>query len=197
MADLATALDQARRALLDLSTRNRLLALPRPGRSRGVVIMDDEDADFVLGALSAGRAFTFEASGSAVAEAAPQAVAEVEAGAKKPRRAPRRGTARAAKAEGVAAAREDATREEWQRDDRLRVKLPASELARKLRDLMQDARTTREETGIASLYLAIGTLAWRDPGTPETERLAPLALLPVTLERERVSQVFRLRAGAN
>ncbi|MBR0676881.1 hypothetical protein GXW77_11905, partial [Roseomonas alkaliterrae] len=63
MTDLRQALEDARRALLDLSTRNRLLSLPKPGRSRGVLILDDEDADFVLGALAAGRAFGFEAAG--------------------------------------------------------------------------------------------------------------------------------------
>ena len=125
MTNLRQALEDARRALLDLSTRNRLLSLPKPGRSRGVVILDDEDADFVAAALAAGRAFG------------------------------------------------------------------------RLRDLMTDARTAREETGVPTLYLALGTLSWRDPATPETERRAPLALLPVTLEREGVSQTFRLRASAN
>ena len=188
MTDLRQALEDARRALLDLSTRNRLLSLPKPGRSRGVVILDDEDADFVIGALAAGRAFGFEAAG----EEAPEAPVEGEA--PKPRR--RRTSKSAAKAEGVARADGRATREEHQRDDLLRVQLPPADLARRLRDLMTDARTAREETGVPTLYLALGTLTWRDPGTPETERRAPLALLPVTLEREGVSQTFRLRAGA-
>jgi hypothetical protein len=183
MTDLRQALEDARRALLDLSTRNRLLSLPKPGRSRGVLILDDEDADFVLGALVAGRAFGFEAAGE---EAPP-------AGAAAPAR-PRR-SARAAKADGVARADGTASREQWQRDDRLRVRLPAADLARRLRDLMTDARTAREETGVPTLYLALGVLSWRDPATPETERRAPLALLPVVLEREGVSQTFRLRAG--
>lgn len=34
-SDLIAALEEARRGLLDLSTRNRLLALPAPGRARG------------------------------------------------------------------------------------------------------------------------------------------------------------------
>ena len=184
MTELRQALEEARRALLDLSTRNRLLSLPKPGRSRGVVILDDEDADFVLGALAAGRAFGFEAAG---AEPAPDT-------ATAPKR--RRTTKAAAKADGVARADDKATREDWQRDDRLRVRLPAPDLARRLRDLMTDARTAREETGVPTLYLALGVLSWRDPATPTTERRAPLALLPVALEREGVSQTFRLRAGA-
>ncbi len=189
MTALRQALEDARRALLDLSTRNRLLSLPKPGRSRGVVILDDEDADFVVGALAAGRAFGFEA---AAEEAADPPAGEEGA---KPRR--RRTTKAAAKAEGVGKADGKATREDWQRDEWLRVRLAPSDLARRLRDLMTDARTAREETGVPTLYLALGVLCWRDPATPETERRAPLALLPVALEREGVSQTFRLRAGTN
>ncbi|MFN9093638.1 MAG: DUF4011 domain-containing protein, partial [Alphaproteobacteria bacterium] len=108
MTDLRNALEEARRGLLDLSTRNRLLSLPKPGASRGVIILDDEDADFVLGALQAGRAFGFEAS-AAAPEAAP-----AEATPGKPRRA--RSTK--VKAEGVGTAKTDAAREDYQRDDK-------------------------------------------------------------------------------
>jgi hypothetical protein len=194
---LAARLEEARRGLLDLSTRNRLLALPKPGRSRGVVILDDEDADFVLAELLAGRAFGFEAAGEAPAATA-EAAATPEAPPSttspgKARRGGRRSTK--PKAEGIATADGAQSREDARRDARLRVQLPPADLARRLRDLMQDARTAREETGVATLSLVIGTLAWRDPATPETERLAPLALLPVALEREGVSQSFRLRAA--
>ncbi|NKE45862.1 DUF4011 domain-containing protein [Roseomonas frigidaquae] len=175
MSLLSEQLEAARRGLLDLSTRNRLLSLPKPGRSRGVVLLDDEDAGFVLAALADGRAFTFEAA------------------ADSPESAPRR-TRRPVRVDGVAQADAAQSRADARRDSRLRAKLPREDLARRLRDLMQDARTAREETGIATLSLALGALAWRDPATPETERLAPLALLPVVLERQGVSQVFRLRA---
>ncbi|NGM19308.1 DUF4011 domain-containing protein [Roseomonas stagni] len=185
-AALAARLQEARRGLLDLSTRNRLLALPKPGRSRGVIILEDEDADFVLEALGAGRAFGFE---SAPAEAAaPPAEGETPA----PRR---RRAGRPRRAEGIATADAAQSAEEARRDTKLRVRLSPEDLSRRLRDLMQDARTAREETGVATLSLALGTLAWRDPATPETERLAPLALLPVTLEREGVGQNYRLRAA--
>jgi hypothetical protein len=185
-AILAERLEEARRGLLDLSTRNRLLALPKPGRSRGVVILADEDADFVLAELIAGKPFGFEA---AEAEPAPAPEAPPDADAKPKRRR----AAKPSKAEGVEAASADKTREAWQVDWLLRARLSSTDLAKRLRDLMTDARTAREETGMATLSLGIGTLAWRDPATPGTERLAPLALLPVTLEREGVSQRFRLR----
>ncbi len=180
MTDLAERLEAARRGLLDLSTRNRLLALPRPGRSRGVVMLEGEDATFIFRELLAGRAFGFEAG----------SMEEAAEGA-----APRRGRRGTRKAEGVATADAAQSREEMRRDRKLRVMLPPGDLARRLRDLMTDARTAREESGVAMLSLGIGTLAWRDPATPETERLAPLVLLPVGLEREGVSQTFRLRAA--
>ncbi len=70
-ATLTQKLEEARRGLLDLSTRNRLLALPKPGRSRGVVIFHDEDADFVVSALLDGKAFGFEPAPEAEAPPAP------------------------------------------------------------------------------------------------------------------------------
>lgn len=167
---LAAQLEQARRALIDLSTRNRLLSLPAQGRSRGVIRIEDEDATFVLAQLAAGKGFGFEAG---------------VAGEAKSRK----------RAEGVATASATATREEWRRDTQLRVSLPAEELTRRLRDVMGDARSAREESGVPSLFLAVGALIWRDPGTPGTERAAPLALIPATLEREGVSNRFRLRAS--
>uniref|UniRef100_UPI001F44F9C3 DUF4011 domain-containing protein n=1 Tax=Falsiroseomonas oryziterrae TaxID=2911368 RepID=UPI001F44F9C3 len=192
-ATLATRLEEARRGLLDLSTRNRLLALPKPGRSRGVVILADEDADFVLAELVAGKPFGFEAAeAESAADAPATSEAEPAAADAKPKR---RRAAKPRKAEGVEAAAAGKTREQWQVDYLLRARLTPAELAKRLRDLMTDARTAREETGIATLSLAIGTLAWRDPGTPGTERLAPLVLLPVTLEREGVSQKFRIRTS--
>ncbi len=178
-AALAARLEEARRGLLDLSTRNRLLALPQPGRSRGVIRLADEDAGFVFGEMTGGRAFGFEAVAEDAAEAPPR----------KGRRVARAETA------GVAQADTAKTRAQAQGDDLLRAQMPAEELVRRLRDLMTDARAAREETGIATLSLAIGTLSWRDPATPGTERLAPLALLPVTLERAGVSRIFKLRAA--
>ncbi|WP_137180084.1 DUF4011 domain-containing protein [Roseomonas sp. AR75] len=192
--DLAARLDEARRGLLDLSTRNRLLSLPKPGRSRGVVLFHDEDADFVLKALLDGKPFGFEPAPDAAeapsSSAASAAETDATADGAKPKR---RRAAKPKKAEGLAAADAGKTREQWQVDFLLRARMTPEEYARRLRDLMTDARTAREETGIATLSLAIGTLAWRDPGTPGTERLAPLALLPVTLEREGVGQNFRIR----
>lgn len=167
-AVMREALEVARGALLDLSTRNRMLALPKAGRARGVIRIAGEDPAHLWAEWQAGRAFGFEA-------AAP------EAGA-----AARRGRA---KAEGVAIA--DAAKEGWRTDGLLRVALPPDQLALRLRQVMADARTAREETGVSALFLALGVLHWVD-GRGEA-REAPLVFLPVALEREGVSARFRLR----
>ncbi|WP_207537799.1 DUF4011 domain-containing protein [Sabulicella rubraurantiaca] len=135
---IAPALEEARRALLDLSTRNRMLSLPGEARGRRVLRLEGDPAA-ALARLEAGDAIAFGPS------------------------AP------------------------------FRTALPAKELETRLRGIAADARAAREETGVASLFLAFGTLHWRDTRTPEREREAPLAFLPVTLTREGVSSRFRLR----
>ena len=156
MTDLAGALAEARRALLDLSTRNRLLSLPKPGRSAGVIPLADEDAGFIVTQLLAGKDFTFEP--------APEA--------------------------------QEGKEGDWRGDTKLRVLLTDKEMPRRLLALSRDARTALEETGINTLSLAIGALVWADPGTPNVQRRAPLALLGVALARSSARAGFRLSTGA-
>lgn len=173
MTDIAAPLAEARRALLDLSTRNRLLSLPKPGRSAGVIPLAEEDAGFVVTQLLAGRTFTFEA----MPEAAPEPVPETQ-----PDNEPR--------------AQPD-NEQDWRGDTRLRVLLAEQDMPRRLLNLSRDARTALEETGVNTLSLAVGTLVWFDPGTPTVERRAPLALLGAALSRSSARAGFRLSAQAD
>jgi len=147
---IGLALAEARRALLDLSTRNRLLALPHS--SPGILPLAAEAVAPVLARLAEGKAFGFEHDLGGTDTA-------------------------------------------WQRDTRLRLALPEAMATRRLRGLALDARTLREETGVPALYLAIGVLVWHDPGTPAVARRAPLAFLPVELDRTGARQAFSLRAA--
>ena len=142
MTELRQALEEARRALLDLSTRNRLLALPKPGRSRGVRDPGRRGCRFrrrrtgrrprlrLRGggrgrARRTGRRRRSPASRSAAAPARPP-----------PRpRASRRPTTRPRARTGSAT-------------NCCACACPPTDLARRLRDLMTDARTAREETGV-------------------------------------------------
>ncbi|MDB5937904.1 MAG: hypothetical protein JWP77_268, partial [Polaromonas sp.] len=54
------------------------------------------------------------------------------------------------------------------------------------------ARTGLEEGGANTLYLAIGLLRWTEADNSEAVHLAPLLLIPVTLQRQSVRSGFRL-----
>jgi very-short-patch-repair endonuclease len=62
----------------------------------------------------------------------------------------------------------------------LRIELPTPELERRLARMRRAARAELSETGTHTLWVALGALVWTDD---ETTRRAPLALLPVELER--------------
>ena len=54
------------------------------------------------------------------------------------------------------------------------------------------ARTGLEEGGANTLYLALGLLRWTEADNAEAVHLAPLLLVPVTLQRQSVRSGFRL-----
>ncbi len=60
-------------------------------------------------------------------------------------------------------------------------------------ELDRAARTDREEGGANTLFAAIGMLRWFESPSSELPRLAPLILVPVRLEYDRVSRRIRLR----
>jgi hypothetical protein len=165
------ALLAARRDLLDFSTRNRLLSLPRPGRSSGVLPIAGERAEDVFRLLVTERA----ALGLAAAP-----TAEAEAGVE-PGKPQRRRVSRPAGATSPEPA-----------DRTLSAPLTEESLARLLTRLERDSRSVREEQGINILCCAIGQLVWRDPKSPEAERRAPLVMVPALLRRGTARDPFRL-----
>ncbi len=54
------------------------------------------------------------------------------------------------------------------------------------------ARTGLEEGGANTLFLAIGLLEWTEAEKADTKHLAPILLVPVTLQRQSVRSGFRL-----
>jgi len=78
-------------------------------------------------------------------------------------------------------------------DAQLTTRLTPTGLQKRLLDLYTDARTLQEEQGVNVLYLAVGYLRWRATSTPQTDRFAPLVLIPVQLERSTAGEKFHLR----
>jgi len=149
---IAETLDRARRQLLDLTTRNRLLNLPQAGRSARVIHIEDElTAEIYRLLVREGRSFTFlpgretAAGGDAAAELPQPEDASVD----------ERGIARR------------------HGDGRLQTGLTSEALQKRLLALYYDARTFIEEQGVNILYLAFGQLKWYEAANSEIERHAP------------------------
>ena len=66
---------------------------------------------------------------------------------------------------------------------RLQTLLDCEKLEKRLTKIYREARTLEEEQGISTLYLALGFLKWFDSDQSEEPSLAPLILLPVSLDR--------------
>jgi hypothetical protein len=75
----------------------------------------------------------------------------------------------------------------------LATKLSKEGLKKKLRSLFYEAREVEEEQGVNVLYLAVGFLKWYESDASETERFAPLVLLPVELIRSGAQDAFKLK----
>lgn len=167
-----------RRALLDLGTRNRLVHIPlRTKNIRAIEIVDQRSTN-VFALLGAGKRLSFSHSENA----SPDGSSEVESGEE--------GTA-------VAALDDDENGSQKRHTDtKLQTKLSAEGLQKRLLDIWYDARTIEEEQGVNILYLAFGLLKWFEDDKSEVERLAPLVLLPVRLERSSAADRFHLVSRA-
>ncbi|CAM3717272.1 DUF3320 domain-containing protein [Mucilaginibacter galii] len=78
-------------------------------------------------------------------------------------------------------------------DTRLQTNDTEQKLQTKILNTYYFAKTSIEEQGLNILYLSMGMLNWFEKGNTEECRLAPLILVPVTLERSSANERFRLR----
>jgi len=76
---------------------------------------------------------------------------------------------------------------------RVLADIPVDEFERRVTKLYRKARSSLQESGTNTLYLAFGFLFWRRDGSSKPFR-APLVLLPVSLERARAGQHVKLEA---
>ena len=169
-----------RHALLDLSTRNRLLNTPLRTRNNRAVEIVDEVAPEVFRLLTAGKALSFvpgvELTEEEKAELDPED--DITGGIPQPDE------------DEVVDARGVASRHA---DTRLQTKLTSEGLQKRLFDIWYDAQTQEQEQGVNILYLALGLLRWFDDDKSDIARHAPLVLLPVKLERSSAADRFKLK----
>ena len=67
-------------------------------------------------------------------------------------------------------------------------------LYKRLLSTYRSARTLLQEQGTSNLFMALGMLEWYESDDSSTARYAPLALLPVELQRTGVKERFHLAA---
>jgi very-short-patch-repair endonuclease/DNA polymerase III delta prime subunit len=172
MSDVGPILQQARRELLDLSGRNRLLNTPRQRSRASLLEIRGERSEAVLRLLvEDGRGLGFRPRPEPVADGAGEDLFEDLAPPGEPAPAARPATP---------------ARDLW-----LQTELAAERLQGRLLRLYYDARTHYEERGVNVLYLALGFLEWYEAGSQQP-RHAPLILVPVRLERGSAIERFRL-----
>src|SRR5699024_9881144 len=74
------------------------------------------------------------------------------------------------------------------------VDLPKEKLDTRAVEIFRKARTTLQDGGANTLYLAIGFLLWRRNEKDKKRFRAPLILLPVSLNRKSVRSGIRMVA---
>lgn len=168
-----------RHALLDLSTRNRLLNTPLRTRNNRAVEIVDERSTEVFRLLTANKALSFlpgvQLTEAERAELDPED--DVTGGIPQP-------DDDAVDDRGFASRHADL---------RLQTRLTSEGLQKRLFDIWYDAQTLEQEQGVNVLFLAIGLLRWFDSDASDVARHAPLVLLPVKLERSSAADRFKLR----
>ncbi len=76
---------------------------------------------------------------------------------------------------------------------RLRSYLTENELGKALTHLYRSSRTSMEENGANTLYLALGLLKWYETKSSERPRYAPVLLIPVEIIRKSAAKGYVIR----
>ncbi len=179
-------LDDSRRELLDLSTRNRLISIPTNSKSARIIQIFDERSEQVYRRLILDRrAFAFLAGKvqTELLKSKNEQNGTVQDDTEQLTDLP-------LPEDDTDPATGMARRHV---DSRLQTRLTPEVLQRRLFDLHNEARTIIEEQGVNILYLAIGFLKWFDRSNNDSERVAPLLLVPVDLVRQSASDRFAIK----
>jgi len=166
----ATRLDRWKRKLLDLSLRNRLINHKETKKTIPLLVPDLGELE---DALAEEKTFRLEPR-PVVAETGSPRSADVH----------RERT------------QEDLLEEVLNADlakRRLHASLGEDQLDKNVLESYRLARTSLEESGANTLFLALGFLVWFESDSSSEPRRAPLLLLPLTIQRKSIQEGFTLR----
>ena len=164
-------IDRWTQKLLDFSARNRLLNIPRT--SRQVIRLLCGDVGDLEDRISSNRDIAIRSIEDAVGE---KALDDLLNG--------RMTGERCAEIAGAELSH-----------GRLCVALPSRDVRRRLTDLLHDARTDLEESGVNTLFLTIGELQWTEPGGGAGRKSyrAPILMVPVRLVRASIAEGVKMQ----
>ncbi|MBI2842661.1 MAG: DUF3320 domain-containing protein [Armatimonadetes bacterium] len=168
----ASRLDRWKRKLLDLTMHNRLLNFRETRKTLPVLC---PDLAFLEDALANGEAFRLYPRPTDIDDSQPR-------------------NADVHRLRTGDDAFNELLREEF-RAHRLRADATDAEVSRRLVEIYREARTSLEENGANTLYLALGFLSWYESPTSTQQRLAPIILIPLDIERRSVQEGFSINQG--
>ena len=182
MASVADQLERARKnELLDLTLRNPLISY-RTLKSRGVEIIDERPPEIFRILVRENRRMSFLPLSEEQKEELSNLEDDENLGLlfEQPEDA----------------AEDDASDGDGPADRHVDTKLQtpygSASLQKRLLNTFYRARSSIEEEGVNTLYLALGMLTWYESPSSDTERSAPLLLVPVELDRTDVQGKFRV-----
>jgi len=182
MSSIADQLDQARKnELLDLTLRNPLIS-HRTLKSRGVEVIDERPVHVHRILVEEGRKMSFLEVSEEEKEKLGEEDHELIFG--QPDEDEEEETD-----EGGASSSGPADRHI---DTKLQTPCTSQELQKRLLNTFYHARSSIQEEGINTLFLALGMLRWYRSPSADKERKAPILLVPVELNRTDVQGRFRL-----
>lgn len=171
MPSVAAQLEQARKDLLDLTKRSRLLNMKRGRRTKTVEVVDELSHEVFRILVGDGEEMFFKpvpetADDDDALDLLTLPTPQVTDSANGP--APRHV------------------------DRYLQTDIASVALQKRLLGMYYDARTFQEEQGIGVLYLALGFLKWYESDTSDQAALAPLVLIPIQLDRTDAQNPFKI-----
>lgn len=193
-AKLSASLGNWKRKLLDLSRRNRALNF-KPAKVSTVAIIDEQPAEVFRRLYLDEAAMRFKASATPQpaairdADPNPQPVVFLEEESE-----PLEFESESERALPFVPYDRTAV-DERHSDEWLQTKLTPEALDHSLRRIEEQARSTVEEQGVNTLFVALGMLQYRDSRDSDIWIKAPLVLLPVELARKSARSGYTLSAG--
>jgi len=188
--DVIDQIQAARRNLLDLSMRNRLLHF-RPNKRRSIRVVDEMPNEVYDLLVLNERVMDFKARPSEqelpLGESDTSLGDESSVGTNE-------GLEGSAELSSIWELHSSGEQIPAKYVDRfLQTILDTETLQKRLFYINQQARSVFEEQGYSVLFLALGFLEWKESPDATEVRKAPLLLVPVELERAGVQKSFRLK----